>query len=92
MPMLTAMSSRGQIVLPKKLRTALNLIEGTQFIVLSDEDNILLKPVKAPTLAEFSGLLQRAREWASATNMTEESIDEAKKSVRKRGKRDAHRH
>ena len=82
MPMLTAMSSRGQIVLPKKIRTKLNLSEGTQFIVLSDADNILLKPVKIPSLSEFSGVLRKAREWASAAGMTEEDITDAIKAVR----------
>ena len=82
MPMLTAMSSRGQIVLPKKIRTKLNLSEGTQFIVLSDADNILLKPVKIPSLSEFSGVLRKAREWASAAGLTEEDVTEAIKAVR----------
>ena len=82
MPMLTAMSSRGQIVLPKKIRTKLNLSEGTQFIVLSDSDNILLKPVKIPSLSEFSGVLRKAREWASAAGMTEEDVTNAIKAVR----------
>ena len=82
MPMLTAMSSRGQIVLPKKIRTKLNLSEGTQFIVLSDADNILLKPVKIPSLSEFSGVLRKAREWASAAGMTEEDVADAIKAVR----------
>ena len=82
MPMLTAMSSRGQIVLPKKIRTKLNLSEGTQFIVLYDADNILLKPVKIPSLSEFSGVLRKAREWASAAGMTEEDVTDAIKAVR----------
>ena len=82
MPMLTAMSSRGQIVLPKKIRTKLNLSEGTQFIVLSDADNILLKPVKIPSLSEFSGVLRKAREWTSAAGMTEEDVTDAIKAVR----------
>ena len=82
MPMLTAMSSRGQIVLPKKIRTKLNLSEGTQFIVFSDADNILLKPVKIPSLSEFSGVLRKAREWASAAGMTEEDVTNAIKAVR----------
>ena len=82
MPMLTAMSSRGQIVLPKKIRTKLNLSEGTQFIVLSDADNILLKPVKIPSLSEFSGVLRKAREWASAAGLTEEDVTDAIKAVR----------
>ena len=36
MAMITAMSTKGQIVLPKKIRSALNLDAGTQFIVFSD--------------------------------------------------------
>ena len=82
MPMLTAMSSRGQIVLPKKIRTKLNLSEGTPFIVLSDGDNILLKPVKIPSLSEFSGVMRKAREWASAAGMTEDDVTDAIKAVR----------
>ena len=86
MPMLTAMSSRGQIVLLKKIRLALNLTEGTQFIVLFDEENILLKPVKTPSLSEFSELLESARIWAKAAGMTEDSIADAVKAVRTEGK------
>ena len=54
MAMITALSSRGQIVLPKKLRNALNLVEGTQFVVFSDRDNILLKPIKPPEKSDFA--------------------------------------
>ena len=82
MPMLTSMSSRGQSVLPKKIRIALSLTEGTQFIVLFDEDNILLKPVKTPSLSEFSELLNNARTWAKAAGLTEQSIEDAIKTVR----------
>ncbi len=82
MPMLTAMSSRGQIVLPKKIRDDLDLTAGMQFIVLSDADNILLKPVKMPRLSEFSGVLRKAREWADAVGMTEADVTAAIKAVR----------
>ncbi len=83
MTLFTTMSSRGQIVLPKKIRTELKLDEGTPFIVFSDADNILLKPVKMPCRSEFSGLLHKAREWARAAGMTEEDVADAIKAVRK---------
>ena len=86
MPMLTVMSSRGQVVLPKRIRTSLKLTDGTQFIVLFDDGNILLKPVRMPSLKEFTGLLKSARAWAQAAGMTEESIEDAVKAVRKGGK------
>ena len=91
MPMLTAMSSRGQIVLPKKIRTALNLSEGTQFLVFSDNDNILLKPVKMPSVSEFSGVLQLVREWAATADLSEGAIANAVKTVRTTRKKDANR-
>lgn len=83
MPMITAMSTKGQIVLPKKIRTALKLDAGTQFVVFSDQDNILLKPIKEPNLAEFEAVLGKFQRWAKEVGVTEADIDEAIKTVRK---------
>ena len=83
MPMITAMSTKGQIVLPKKIRTALNLDAGTQFVVFSDKDNILLKPIKEPNLAEFEAVLSKVQNWAKEAGVAEADIDEAIKTVRK---------
>lgn len=84
MPMITAMSTKGQIVLPKKIRTALNLNAGTQFVVFSDKDNILLKPIKEPKLADFEAVLRNFQKWAKEVGVTEPDIDEAIKAVRKK--------
>ena len=84
MAMITAMSTRGQIVLPKKVRTALKLDAGTQFIVFSDQGNILLKPIKEPKLSDFETLLNKAQQFAAETGMQEADIDDAIKSVRKK--------
>ena len=83
MPMITAMSTKGQIVLPKKIRTALNLNAGTQFVVFSDNDNILLKPLKEANIAEFEAVLSKFQNWAKEVGVTEADIDEAIKEVRK---------
>ena len=83
MPMITAMSTKGQIVLPKKIRTALYLNAGTQFVVFSDNDNILLKPIKEPNIAEFEAVLSKFQNWAKEVGVTEADIDEAIKEVRK---------
>jgi len=84
MAVITAMSSKGQVVLPKKIRAALNLSVGTQFAVFSCGDNILLKPLKEPDLAEFAGVLEQAQEWAAAAGMSKKDISEAVKAVRKK--------
>ena len=53
MAAIASMSSRGQIVLPISIRKKLNLVEGSQFLVVTDNENILLKPVREPSLDEF---------------------------------------
>ena len=83
MPMITAMSTKGQIVLPKKIRTALKRGAGTQFVVFSDNDNILLKPIKEPKLAEFDAVLSNYQKWAKEVGVTEADIDEAVRAARK---------
>ena len=88
MPMITAMSTKGQIVLPKQIRTEMNLGAGTKFIVVSEKNAILLKPIKEPSLAEFDAMLASIQKWAKEVGITEADIDEAIKTVR-RNKRKA---
>ncbi len=84
MPMTTALSSKGQIVLPQKLRSSLSLATGTVFVVFSDNDNILLKPIRMPKVSNFDRVLQQARTWAADVGMEESDISDAVKVVRRR--------
>ena len=84
MAMITAMSTRGQIVLPKAIRTALKLDAGTQFVVFSDKDNILLKPIKEPRISDFEAVLSKAQEWAAESGMKEADIEDAITAVRRK--------
>ena len=84
MAMITAMSTRGQIVLPKKIRSALNLDSGTQFIVFSDQGNILLKPITEPKLSDFESVLKKAKQWATEKGLQESDINQAVKAVRRK--------
>jgi antitoxin PrlF len=78
----TALSSKGQVVLPKSIRETLSLLPGSRLMVFSDGDNILLKPIRQPKRSEFSSLMDEAQEWAKSVGMTEEDITDAIKSVR----------
>ena len=80
----TSMSSKGQIVLPKKIRSRMNLQEGTKFIVITDGENILLKPIREPSLDEFNALMKESQKWALEVGMTEDDIGEAISTVRNR--------
>ncbi len=82
MATIAAMSSRGQIVLPIAIRKKLGLGEGSQFLVVSDNENILLKPVKDPSLDEFYALIEQAQKTAAQLGLTQEGIDAEIKSMR----------
>ena len=82
----TALSSKGQIVLPKAIRDFLKIDAGAKFMVFSDGDSVLLKPIAPPDLSEFNSLMDAAADWAKQVGMTEDDITDAIKTVRKRRK------
>lgn len=82
MATIAAMSSRGQIVLPISIRRKLKLGEGSQFLVVTDNENILLKPVKEPSLDEFYLLIEQAQKTAAQLGLTEEGINAEIKAMR----------
>ena len=75
MATIASMSSRGQIVLPISIRRKLNLGEGSPFLVISDDENILLKPVREPSLDEFYSLIEKAQKTAKKIGPTEKDIE-----------------
>lgn len=80
----TAVSSKGQVVLPKAIRDKLNLKPGIKLMVFSDGSSIVLKPIPAPDISEFKELMDTAADWAKNAGMTEEDITAAIKTVRSR--------
>ncbi len=79
----TAISSKGQVVIPKNIRDSLELMPGTRMIIFTDGNNILLKPLEQPNINEFRNLMDSANQWAKDVGMTSDDIDEAIKNVRK---------
>jgi len=83
MSAVTALSSRGQVVLPASIRKRLGLTAGTQFVVISDDENILLKPVREPSFEAFGKQLDKSKKWAKHVGMQENDIREAIAASRK---------
>lgn len=81
---ITVVSSKGQVVLPKAIRTKLNLNAGSKLMVFSDGDNILLKPITQPDIAEFREMIDVAQQWADEVGMKESDIREAITLVRRK--------
>lgn len=79
----TKMSSKGQVVIPDPIRKRMNLKAGEQFVVLSDdEDVVILKRISPPSLEEFDELIAQARLAASEAGMTPSDIEAAIQEVR----------
>ena len=71
------MSSKGQIVIPESIRKQLNLQEGAQFIVIGDEDVVILKKIIPPEMGEFDALIRQARSQAKSSGLKHKDIESA---------------
>ncbi len=78
----TRMSSKGQIVIPESIRKQMNLIEGTQFVVVGENGVVMLKTIEAPVISDFDDLIQQARSQAKAAGLKQSDISDAIKKVR----------
>lgn len=78
----TRMSSKGQIVIPENIRKQLNLKEGTQFVVLGENDVVILKTIEAPIIGDFDNLIQQARAQAKSAGLKQSDIKAAIKKAR----------
>jgi AbrB family looped-hinge helix DNA binding protein len=70
----TRMSTKGQIVIPKKLRAGFE--DGTPFAVIRDRDTILLKRIKLPGIKEFEFLVDKGEKIARERNIKETDVDD----------------
>jgi AbrB family looped-hinge helix DNA binding protein len=81
-PATTKLSSKGQVVIPEEIRKRLGLEAGAQFVVVGEGDVVVLKALQAPKMADFKGLLDRAKKSARAAGLTEDDVKRAIREVR----------
>ncbi len=73
----TRMSSKGQVVIPESIRKRLDLKEGAQFLVVGDEDVVILKLVTLPDKDEFDALIKEARRQAREAGLKPRDVTSA---------------
>ena len=73
----TKMSSKGQVVIPEEVRKRLNLKTGAQFVVVGENDVVILKAISPPSIDEFDSLLAEARREAKAAGLKPSHLKEA---------------
>mgnify|MGYP001079692485 CR=1 FL=1 len=78
----TKMSSKGQVVIPEEVRSALGLKAGAKFVVVGDGDVVILKMITPPSMAEFDELVAEARRQARQAGMKPSDVAAAIKAVR----------
>jgi AbrB family looped-hinge helix DNA binding protein len=84
----TRLSSKGQVILPKSVREAHCWPPGTEFLVESTEEGVLLRPrkrLRSSCLDEVAGCLRTPRPAATIAEM-EAAIDAEIKARRDRGR------
>ena len=79
----TKMSSKGQVVIPESIRKTLNLGAGTQFVVVAEDDVVILKTITPPSLDAFDEVVSRARKQAKEAGLTPAKAAEAIARYRK---------
>jgi len=79
----TKMSSKGQIVIPEEIREQLGLDAGTQFIVVGEDDVVILKMVRAPAMKNFDRLIRKARAQARSAGLKRADVSAAVSDVRR---------
>ena len=60
----TSLSSKGQIVIPDRIRKQMGLSSGSKLIVITDGTNLLLKPIEEPKMESFKKLIDESRKFA----------------------------
>ncbi len=80
----TSVSSRGQVVIPQKIRDKLHIAEGEKFVVIGADDTIILKKLEFPSFRGFDKLLKKTREFAKRKGLKESDVEESVREWRKR--------
>lgn len=83
-PSTTRMSSRGQVVIPEEIRDRLGLTPGTQFIVIGDNDVVILKTLAPPQMSDFDELIGHARRQARKGGLKRSDVSKAVKAEKKK--------
>ena len=78
----TKMSSKGQVVIPEDIRKRLGLVPGAQFVVIGEDDTVILKMITAPDMSQFDELISHARKQARRAGLKRSDIASAVDRVR----------
>jgi AbrB family looped-hinge helix DNA binding protein len=69
------LSSKGQLVIPELMRKQLKLRKGSKLRLVSVGGDLIVSPIRPPTIAEFEELVKAGGPWAEQTPEEEEMVN-----------------
>ena len=81
----TKMSSKGQIVIPKKLREMFGYNKGEIFALRGNENTLILKKVAVPSSNELERLFKWGEEYAKSKGIKKEDVLRTIQELRNEG-------
>jgi len=78
------LSAKGQLAIPAEVRERYNLTQGTEFVIVSDKDTLVLKRLQKPSAKRMASQLSAARKGARKAGMKHQDVAEAVKAVRRK--------
>ena len=79
----TSVSSKGQVVIPTEIREKMGITSGSKLVVVTDGNNLLLKPIESPKMSEFKELVKYSRRLAKKAGLKKKDLDSTIKAVRR---------
>lgn len=79
----TSLSSKGQVVIPDRIRKELGLVTGTKLIVISDGSNLLLKPLEEPKMDVFKKLMEESKKFGKQEKLKKSDLKKTMQDVRR---------
>jgi len=76
------MSSRGQVVIPERIREQLQLEPGAEFVVVAKDDVLVFQRLNSPSWRQFDRLIREARRQARIAGLTQRHVKQAIAKVR----------
>lgn len=80
----TSVSSRGQVVIPQSLRDRMKIQTGEKFVVIGEDNTIILKKLEMPSFSGIDKLLKKTRDFAKKKKIKESDVEDAIKQTRKK--------
>ncbi|MBS3092246.1 AbrB/MazE/SpoVT family DNA-binding domain-containing protein [Candidatus Pacearchaeota archaeon] len=81
---ITSVSSRGQVVIPQSLRDRMKIQTGEKFVVIGEDNTIVLKKLEIPSFSGIDKLLKKTRDFAKKRGIKESDVEDAIKHARKK--------